>query len=77
MSDRAQLRQWRDSAAEQTASLGLALQLARKATDLSLRTLSERSGVRTDIIQRAERGVWVLDAEQLDAIVDALIAARH
>lgn len=58
---------------EQTAQLlGVELRTMRVSADLSLRRLSERCGVRLDVLQRAERGRWVLTSDELASVLAAV-----
>ena len=49
--------------------LGQHLKARRVDANLALRQLSTQSGVRLDVLQRAEAGRWVLTADELDAIL--------
>jgi transcriptional regulator with XRE-family HTH domain len=59
----------RAQAEEFTIPLGEKLRALRVQHDLSLRQLAEASGVRLDLLQRAEKGRWLVTGDQLDAIL--------
>lgn len=67
-----ELQQARNEAERLMGAVGLTLHLARKMANLSIRQLSEISGVRPDVIQRTERGTWIPTAEQLVTLQDTL-----